>query len=245
MSAQAPLTEQQILQIVHSMYEGNIDYPDPADDDYLVRRNIANGAILKWDMFRGTLWNELWIPSSSAPDGEFTIALNKYTYKCPSDFRFISSYLRLVDANGNITFYKKIKPEDADLSDGQVCNKFYITGNARTGYFVNFLPGKSNTQFPASTDVGKTIKYEYYKRPAQFSDSGDIPEASNPNYFVHFILSYLFIQDDNLDASNRELGDAQDALNQMQTINSMSSWHQADEVKDGFLDESSGRGFGN
>lgn len=241
--SQVALTEQQLFQIVHSLYEGNTQYPSASDDDYLVRRDVANGGVLKWDMYKGTLWNELWVPSAGAPGAALTVQSNVVQYALPTDFRFISSYLRLVDSNNISTYYRKIKPESADLMDGKVGNFFYITGNARTGYFINFFPGNAS-QFPASSDVGKTIKYEYYKRPSLFANSTDIAECSNPDYFIHYILAYLYRQDDNFEAANDEMAMATEILTQMQAINAMSAWREEDRIPDGLFDDREGQGFG-
>lgn len=241
--SQVALTEQQLFQIVHSLYEGNTQYPSASDDDYLVRRDVANGGILKWDMYKGTLWNELWVPSAGAPGAVLTIATNTTVYALPTDFRFISSYLRLVDSSGVSTYFRKIKPEEADLMDGKTGNFFYITGNAKAGYNLNFFAGLSNA-FPASSDVGKTIKYEYYKRPTLFAASTDIPECANPDYFIHYILAYLYRQDDNFEAANEEMTFASEILAQMQAINAMSSWREESRIPDGFFDDREGAGFG-
>lgn len=237
-------TELQILQIIHSLYEGNTSYPASTEDDYLVRRDMANEAVMKWDMYKGTLWNELWTSSSSAPDGAFSITSGAVQYALPTDFRFMGGFLRLIDANNNVTFYQKRKQEAQDVYEGQTNNSFSITGNAKAGFKINFLRGTGSGAFPLTTDIGKTIKYEYYKRPQLFTATTDIPEMSNPDYIVHYVLSYLYRQDDNFEASDREMRVAEDILSQMQSINMMSSWREQDRVLDGDWDDNNTPGFG-
>lgn len=232
-------TEIQLLQVVHSLYEGNQSFPTPTEDDYLVRRDLANNAIMKWDMYKGTLWNELWTPKADQ-----TITTDTYIYTLPTDFRFFGGFVRLVDASGNVTFFEKHKQEAQDVWESRTGQSFTVTGNPSSGYTMNFLHGTGSNTFPLSTDVGKTIKYEYYKRPTLFTATTSVPEMSNPDFIVHFILSYLYRQDDNLESSDREMRTAEDILGQMQTINVMSSWREQDKILDGVLDDAGTPGFG-
>lgn len=238
------LNEQQILLQIHVRYEGSVaSAPATTDDDYLVRRTLANEAIARWSNAEGTLWNELWTPSAGASGAALTVTSNTTTYALPSNFVYLGGYVRLIDSNGNPTYYKKVKQYIQDLHDADTPGLVYVTGSSNGGYFLNFFPGINNT-FPATGDIGKTIKYEYYKTPNYLSTPTDTPDMADPWFIVHYVLSVLHAQDSNYDQSDKEWAIAEGLLKEMQTKNMMSSWMEDDRLNDQqFVFENTG-GFG-
>ena len=238
------LNEQQILLQTHVRYEGSVSSaPSSSDDDYLVRRTLANEAIARWANAEGTLWNELWTPSAGATGAVTTIATNTTIYALPSNFLFLGGYVRLIDSNGNPTYYKKVDTYIQDLHDADTPGLVYVTGNANSGYNLNFFPGLNNT-FPSTADIGKTIKYEYYKTPNYFGNPTDVPEMSDPWMIVHYVLAALYVQDSNYEQADKEWAIAEGLLKEMQTKNMMGSWMQDKRVEDQqFTFENTG-GFG-
>lgn len=230
---------------IHVRYEGSVaSAPAPTDDDYLVRRTLANEAIARWNNVEGTLWNELWTPSAAAPGAVLTVASNTTIYPLPSDFVYLGGYVRLIDSNGNPMYFKKVKQYIQDLHDADTPGFVYVTGSHNGGYNLNFFPGLNNT-FPSPGDVGKTIRYEYYKTPNYFGSPTDVADMADPWYIVHYVLSVLHAQDSNYDQSDKEWMIAEGLLKGMQTKNMMGSWMEDDRVMDQQFIFENTAGFGN
>lgn len=238
------LNEQQILLQVHVRYEGSVSSaPSSTDDDYLVRRTLANEAIARWNNAEGTLWNELWTQSAGAPGAGLSILTNTTNYPLPTNFVYLGGYVRLIDSNGSPTYFKKVKQYIQDLHDADTAGLVYVTGSNNGGYQLNFFPGISNT-FPSTGDIGKTIKYEFYKTPNYLGSPTDSPDMSDPWFIVHYVLSVLHAQDSNYDQSDKEWTIAEGLLKAMQTKNMMSSWMEDDRLNDQQFDYENTGGFG-
>ena len=208
----AALTENDIIDIVYSLYGGDdADGWATTDDEYLVARKYANDAIFRWEFYDNTKWNELWTDLTSASDGTKTLTAGTWDYSCPSDMRYPASWVRTIGVNSSsVTFWRVIPVEkSADYADStdKVC---WFTGSIKDGFTLNFNPKVTLT-------TGDTIKYEYYKQATTFSSSTDTTEMSDPYFIVYWILQ-RFLKNDGEDNS-QELQEADIRLEQMRTVN--------------------------
>jgi len=206
------LTENQIFDIVYSLYGGDdADGWAETDDEYLVARKYANDAITKWEFYDNTRWNELFTNLTAASDGDKTTTAGDWEYDCPSDMRFPASWVRTIGAASSaVTFWTVIKPEQsgkyADSTD-KVC---WFSGSFKDGYKLNFNP-------KATLTTSDTIKYEYYKQAATFAAAADTTEISDPYFIVYWVLQ-RFLKNDGED-NFEELQEADTRLEQMRVVN--------------------------
>jgi hypothetical protein len=62
----AALTENDIIDIIYSMYESDTTGWDPLSTEYIVARSLCNAAINQWEGYDNTDWRELWTSFSDA-----------------------------------------------------------------------------------------------------------------------------------------------------------------------------------
>jgi len=219
------MTLQQVLQQIHVLAEGNIDYPGTSEDLYLTRLKRVEMAIRNWEKEEGVFWNELFTSLANASDGDKTIVSGTSEYSTPSDFVFPVGYLRLVDSSGNSNYYKLIKPGDVQVFDKSSAKVWYVTGNKSSGFTIHVLPS------PGSDDNGKTISYEYYKDATIPTSTSDVIEMSDPMYIVYWAASEE-LKEENPGVSDYYMQVAINKLNAMKTANDTPVWWQEIGVKD-------------
>lgn len=184
----AALTENEIIDIVYSLYETDDTGWDTASSEYLSARIICNAAIKKWEMFDNTVWRELWTTLDDAADGDKTITAGTYDYDCPTNFAKPSSWVRLTDSNDSTTIYKVVSPEELSRYTDSKDSFCYFTGNPKDGYDLHFNPNLTLT-------TGDTIHYEYYKVATLFTASNSTTEVPDPYYLVYYTLARLLKND--------------------------------------------------
>lgn len=203
----AALTEQEIIDIVYSLYEGDTEYWDADSDEYLTARKYANLAISRWERYDNTVWNELFTNLTSSPDGTKTLTSGVYTYSCPTNFIRPSSWVR----TGNTpTFWKVISPARRADYDGINTNVCWFSGNVKDGFKLNFNDG-------ANIPNGDSINYEYYKQATTFTSTTSTTEMGDPYFIVYYIL-YRLLKTDGEDYSD-EFNQAGDILESMRVAN--------------------------
>jgi len=224
------LTEKQIQDMVQAMYEQDQDTPDSTSEDYLVRRSILNAGIGFWEVFNGTDWASLYTTlAENSTGGETTVATGDTQSDCPTALVRIGSYIKLTDGTNKVVYVRKTPQEAADLVAAGSTSKFFWISGKPNAYKINWNP-----EIPEEYD-GWTISYPYYKKALQFSATTDIADASDHLFLVHYLLSWLYKNDD--PGKSREQFDIANALiQQMKKTNDIS-------ILD-YLDNEVGIGFG-
>lgn len=227
------MTLTQFQNTLHSLYQGDVEYPTSADDEWTHRTNLLAVSIAAWDNEKGVLWNELWKMHSDG-DGDLTVVAATLDYDCATDFRFPGGFVRTTDAAGNHTYWEVIRPEKAELWLGSGAAKCYFTGNAATGFDLHFI---------SQPTAGHTIDFPYYKDPAVVDGASEVIEMSDPYFAIYFSLSKLHEIDGEGDRAVKALQEAQARLNAMKTRNIMPAWYQDNKTPDRDWDLGAG-GFG-
>lgn len=227
------MTEAQLQQAIHSLYEGDTDVPSEGEEDYTVRTRLMNAAINRWEHEDGILWNELKVDLTDAADGDKTTSDGTLVYDCPTDFKFIEGYVRLVDS-GDSTYFTVVPAEKLQLFDNEDKKICSIIGNPKDGYDLKFLD---------DPDGAYTIKYSYYKNADTLSATTDVPEMSDPYFIVYFVLSRLYENDNRLGLATKSFQEAEARLRQMRARNMQSGWYQDSRVEDYDTEQGVG-GFG-
>ena len=201
----ANLTENNIIDAVYSLLEGDNDGWETTSDEYLAARVYCNAAINLWEFYETTTWRELFVKLTDAADGDKTTSADTYTYTCPTDMRTPSSWVRI---NGE--YYKVFSPEKiAHLSDnyGKWC---YFTGSIKDGFTLNL-----NSKLTVTGS--QTIEYEYYKTATKFTTTTSTTEVPDDYFIVYFVLA-RFLKNDGEDyGEERDL--YENKLDLMQTLN--------------------------
>lgn len=172
----ATLSEQEILNIVYALKEGDDDGWDTDSDEYLAGRKYCNSAITRWEFYDNTKWKELWKTLDDAADGDKTTD-GTNSYDCPTNFKFPSSWVRVGD-----TLYQVVNPNRvAELFDNKD-NWCYFTGSDKDGHKLNFNP-------LLTLGTGDDIDYEYYKTATKFTTTTSTTEMNNPYFIVNSVLA--------------------------------------------------------
>lgn len=205
----ATLTENEIIDIVYSLYETSDEGWDSDSDEYLSARKYANAAIARWERYDNTTWRELWSTLTAAATGTKTLTANTYSYSCPTNFLRPSSWVR---TGTEPTYWRVLTPEKLAQHDmaGDTSNFCYFTGNSKDGFYLNFNPKKTLT-------TGDTIYYEYYKAATTLTATTSTTEVPDPYFIVYYVLA-RFLKNDGEDYSE-EANQAEDLLENMRTTN--------------------------
>lgn len=206
------LTENEIIDIVYSLYETDTTGWEATDEEYLAARKYANVAIARWESYDNTTWRELWVTLTAAATGDKTLTAGDYSYDCPTNFRRPGSWVR---TGSTPTFWEVIPPEQAASIGSQAGKYCWFTGNVKDGFDLNFNPNETLT-------TGDTIYYEYYKTASTFTTTSSTTEMADPYFIVYYIL-YRFLKNDGEDYSD-EANQSEDLLENMRTAN-MSGLH--------------------
>lgn len=201
------LTENEIIDIVYSLYETDTEGWDTTSSEYLSARNYCNAAIARWEGYMNTTWNELWTKLEDAADGDDTITAGTYAYDCPTNFKRPGSWVRTGDTP---QFWTVIQPPKSGSYDGTAEYVCWFTGNAKDGFDLNFNPEVTLT-------TGDTIAYEYYKTATQFTATTSTTEMSDPYFIVYYVL-YRFLKNDGEDFTD-DANMSEDLLDNMRTAN--------------------------
>lgn len=220
-----------IVQAVHRITEGDVDYPTSTDDDYTLIKDLSNDYLHLWESEEGTLWNELWGEASFASTGATSYSLSSSV----SDMRYPGGYVYLDPGEGATLYWKVIKPEEAQLKQDNSEYWCYFTGNQFAGFTLVFNPNI----YPSS---GGTIKFPYYKKVTELSTGASKVPMSDPYYVVHGVASNIIGSEDPGE-SNKQFQLSQSRLKAMKTLNLMVPYYQSNQIKDRQMDIGRG-GFG-
>lgn len=223
------LTENQIIDIIYSLYETDDTGWDTTSPEYITARAFCNAAIRDWA--RRAEWRDLWTTLTAASTGDKTTTAGDYAYDCPDDFAKICSWVRTT-SNGVNTFWE-VKPTEkvAKLASntGKYC---YVTGSIKDGFVLNFNPNVTLT-------TGDTINYEYYKTPTEYSGASTTSEIPDPYYCVYYSLARL-LKNDGEDFGYEE-SKAREIMDDMETDNLQGVWDVSNAIEEPL---NMGEGFG-
>jgi hypothetical protein len=234
MATPAPLTTQTIMDAIHISYTQATDTPLITDDDGVLRLNLINKGIDRWQFFNATRWRELYKYNAS---GGVIIASQIVYPITQTDFRELSSRLRILRTDGTYEFVEIVSPERyarymndpgpnaTEMLDGKRVAS--ITGNQAAGYQINL------SWIPTSTDpsTGGTIYFDYYKFANKMSVMTDVPEMQNPQFLVAFATGELFVDDD-VNLYTKYNSDSEDLLNDMSSENSLLPDYESNAIED-------------
>lgn len=214
------MTFDEIFTAYYSLFRAEADTPTSDDDEYTVALRFANEAINRWANYDATYWKELWTHNQSDDsDGDQTITSGTATYGAPSDMREAGGSVKIQDSNGNTVYrFPIIEPQEAQFKgdDGKYA---YFTGNpSGTGFTLNLNPA------PDSTIDGKSIEYDYYKKPTLFEDGDSTTEVPDSYFIINRALAQRFRASRNYSAYQIAFRDAEDALKIMKLDNDSGSW---------------------
>lgn len=234
--AKPALSEQSILNIVYSLYEGDTTNWGTTSDEYLAGRVYCNAAINRWEFYDQTNWRDLWTTlDDAASTVTKTVTAGTSSYECPDDFIKPSSYVRTEDSNGNQTYWDVVTIDKVpSFSDDDTYTYCYFTGNVKDGFTLNFNPNIDLT-------TGNTIRYEYYKTATQFDATTDTTEMSDPYFMVYFVLSRLYENDGEDGRASKAFQEAEARLEAMRT-NNMLGYEGVDDKIEETLGSSGGFG---
>lgn len=224
------LTENQVIDIIYSLYETDDTGWDPTSPEYITSRAFCNAAINKWASKR--IWRDLFSTLTAAADGTKTTTSGTWAYLCPTNFSNITSWMRTVDSNSNVTFWEVIPPEMVAKRAGQKGKFCYVTGSVKGGFYINFNQAETLT-------TGHTINYEYYCTPTLYTAVSTTSEIPDPYYCVYYSLARL-LKNDGEDFSYEDAM-ARDLLDQMDTNNTQGVWDVSNQIEEPL---SLGVGFG-
>jgi hypothetical protein len=214
----AALTEENIIDIVYSLYETDTEGWDATSSEYLSARNYCNAAIVRWENYMNTTWRELWTTLTAAADGDKALVAGDYSYDCPTNFKRPSSWVRT-----GSTFWTVISPEQVGKMANSSENFCYFTGSVKGGFGLNFNPNVTLT-------TGETIYYEYYKTATQFTTTASTTEIPDPYFIVYFVLA-RFLKNDGEDFSD-EANQAEEILDNLRTVNLTGLFSVPDPIED-------------
>lgn len=220
------MTETQAQDQLNILYDGDTNTPDPTDEDYLARRGLLNAAINVWELYGNTLWNELYKRLSTATSGTKTTTDGTARYAAPSNFAFVNGFVRVIDGDGNSTFYKQIQPYESHVYANRAAdaNYFYIDGDAGAGYFVNLMPTPNTT--------GNTIEYEYYANGTPLTTTLSKFEMNDPYFAIYYALSRMYQIDGESGKANEALSLAEGKLTTMKKRNGTLGYYQRNQIFD-------------
>ena len=171
------MTLEQILLAIQAHIDRSNEPIDWADEDVVVRIEMANKAIDSWAEDNATEWAEL-----CANETLGVVRAGENSFSIDDDFNYIQE-LRV----GGSKIPEK-RPEQA-LEPGRY---FYVTGNKSDGYQVNL--GWSVEE--ENSLIGQQLKIIYFRTPAYLIKPKDIPEMRLPRYIVYAVCAELMIDDD-------------------------------------------------
>lgn len=233
------MTLTQLQSALHSLYAGDTNTPDSSSAEWTVRTALINAAINAWENEYGVFWNELYTTLTDAATGDKTVNASDLIYGAPTNFKFLAGYVETYSDSAQRTKWAVKHPEKfalkrsatvVGLDEGYV----YITGNASSGYVINF------SSQPTS---GDTIDYPYYKLATSLSSGSDVIEMVDPYFAVYFALSKLHEQDGEGDRAEFAMSQAMAKLDTMKTLNAQLPHYQMNQVEDSELVRTS-QGFG-
>jgi hypothetical protein len=219
------LTEADLQDAIHTLYEVDATTPATTDDDYIIRRRLINIMINRWENNMGTLWNELWTNTDIlSTGGTLTIATGDTTYLTPTAFMFAGGFVKIMNGTEVSQTLRVVKPEEAQASPNT--QLAYFSGSPSGGYSLVL-----NIE-PTADMNGYTLKYDYYKRAEALATTTDKSEMLDPYYIVYGVVAELHKGDNNIVLYEATLNEAEERLRQMVVKNTLYANYQDSGLQD-------------
>lgn len=201
------MQEQEIIDQIYAMYEGDNDLWETTSDEYLTARRYLNAGVNRWRYYERTDWKELFTNLADATTGSSVTVADTFDYAAPDDFVRPTSYVRI-----GTTLFKTIQPAKAIIyqADGNTDAWAYFYGNSKDGFELRINP-------LYNLEAGLTIDYSYYRTPTEFTSTTDVTEMSDPYFLVYYVLYRLYKNDS--EAYQDEFTNAESRLEQMRVDN--------------------------
>lgn len=225
MSSNLPYTLQDLNDRINTLVNNDSDTPESDDDEYVVRLNLINQSIGKWEA-SDVLWDELW---TSYTHGATLSATKSYTLTSLTDMRFPGGFIKLT-LSGVDTFIGVVSPEEYQKFQQDV-RCVYFEGNNSSGWTLKlgWTPADGDGTF------GATLSFPYYKYATRFTTASATttkPEMSDPNFIVYDVSATKSL----LESKNNQFSifstDAQTSLNNMRIMNDIKPPFQSDSMDD-------------
>lgn len=197
-------TELEIITNAFYLSEQDNDVWETDSDEYEVARGFLNAGINRWEGYDDTPWRELITFLSDALTGDKVLTTG-YSYDCPDNFMKAGGWVR---TGSTPRFWRVIKPEEVSRFAGSQIDYCYFVGDEANGFTLKFNPLSTLT-------AGDSIEYEYYRKAATTSASGDKVEMSDPYFLSYFIAAHL--GEDGIDGDKFTIAEAR--LDTMKTKN--------------------------
>lgn len=230
MATFTPATLQNLEESIHSMYEGNISYPVPTDDDYVLRLNLLNIWINQWENSGATDWRELWkndtsltyvapaVPANGNIPTVFTISLATLPVKRLGGFIFIK---RISDSQ-----LVRIPVYDAHVvQTRQPQDLFAYVIGTPVGYSL-VIRGVD------PTFDGGTIIFDYYSFATKLTATTDYTECPDPGYLIYGVVSQLHANNRNTVGYTVASTEAEDRITNMIIANELAPHYQDQSIED-------------
>lgn len=224
MASNIPYTLADLQQRINSLVNNDFDTPTSSDDEYLIRLDLINQAIGKWEG-SDVFWDELW---TTYTHGATVSGTKTYTITA-TDLRYLGGAVQLT-LNGSTTYIPVISAEEYQAYAGET-RVAYITGNVSAGWTLNL----GWTPTTGDGTYGATISFNYYKYATRFttsSNSTDKPEMSDPNYIIYDVAATKSL----LESKNNQFSifstEAGKALDNMRILNDLHPSNNRDSISD-------------
>lgn len=218
-------TVDEILKQVYRVYEGDVDYPEFAEDDTQINFGYLKDGIEEW-FNRFPEYREVFTDLSSAIDGD-KVTTSSTIYDCPSNFVRPANVVKI----GEKTL-SYIPPQNITLKLQE--------NNASEWFTITGTPGAYKLRINPAPESGITISYDYWRSATIPTQASDVVEVSRPLFITSYILQKLFAEDDLIRA--KEFSDKMNEEERLERVALAKSPSEPNRIKftgAGFSDTSS------
>ena len=182
MASLSPFSVQDAMDMIYVAVDNDpASSTDTTQDEWTARLRLINMCIGAWES-QDVIWRELW---TTYTHGSPISAANQTYTIAATDYRgYDGSFLMFTDpTSGNILTIDVIRQSQVQPATLQGARKAYITGNARTGFVINF----TFTLVTGDQLIGRTMSLYYYKSATKMTLPTDLIEMSDPQYIVNWV----------------------------------------------------------
>lgn len=223
------MTLDELQQAIQVLYENSTDFYAEGSEDWVIRLNLINLWISRWENVDGTFWNELWTSDSSR-----TFAFATPSYAAPAAMKMPGGFIKVSKAGvGELNVPVVPQHKAAIKGAGEV----YAVFTGRPGAY-EYAFGGVGEEFE-----GAKITFPYYKFATKLAMAADITEVPDPTFLVQGTVADLHSMNRNISGYDLRVEQAEERLSQMQLRNEISPHYQNNQIEDREY-ELFGGGFG-
>lgn len=204
----------EILTEYYTIFRGTATkIPVEGDREYVLALNLANSAIRKWDRADGQLWRELW--TTAVLDGSADLTtITGSEYAAPNNMRKPPAFISVGGRRLPV-----LQPHEAQ-NYSSLSAFAYFAGTANKGY----------TMYSEVSPTGLDIDYPYLKKPTLMKNDKSVPDMSDPNFMIQYMLAQRFAQERNGFGFRAAKQEADRALQNMKIENNTGTYGNASNV---------------